>query len=51
MPVRKPPLRTRRELTPQPPGIRELRVDHERIYEAIDRQRGHPEPDLPRGCA
>jgi hypothetical protein len=34
-----PRRRTWRELTPRTPGIRELRVDHEKIYQALDQQR------------
>jgi hypothetical protein len=39
MPAARPPRRRRRELASQPPGIRELRVDHERVYQALDQQR------------
>jgi hypothetical protein len=38
MPVRKPPVR-RRSLLKQQPGIRELRIDYEAVYSALDRER------------
>ncbi len=40
MPVRKPPVR-RRSLLEQQPGIRELRIDYEAVFEAADRKRRH----------
>ena len=36
--VRKTTVRPRRPLV-QPPGIRELRIDHESVYSALDRER------------
>ena len=38
MPVRKPPVRAR-SLLKQQPGIRELRIDYEAVFEAADRKR------------
>jgi hypothetical protein len=39
MPNSKPPVRTRRIPQPQDPSIAALRVDHERVYQAIDQRR------------
>ena len=36
--VRKPPVRARRPL-PQEPRIARLRIDHEAVYQALDRER------------
>ena len=41
MPNSKPPVRTRRIPEPQDPSIAILRVDHEAVYEAVDRERRH----------
>jgi transcriptional regulator with XRE-family HTH domain len=39
MPNSKPPVRARRIPQPQDPAIAVLRVDHERVYQAIDQRR------------
>ena len=39
MPNSKPPVRTRRIPQPQDPAIAVLRVDHERVYQALDQRR------------
>jgi len=39
MPNSKPPVRTRRVPQPQDPSIAALRIDHERIYQAVDQRR------------
>jgi hypothetical protein len=39
MPDSKPPVRTRRIPQPQDPSIAALRVDHERVYQAVDQRR------------
>jgi transcriptional regulator with XRE-family HTH domain len=39
MPNSKPPVRTRRIPQPQDPTIAVLRVDHERVYQALDQRR------------
>jgi transcriptional regulator with XRE-family HTH domain len=39
MPNSTPPVRTRRVPQPQDPAIAALRVDHERVYQAIDQRR------------
>ena len=39
MPNSTPPVRTRRVPQPQDPAIAALRVDHERVFQALDRRR------------